>query len=707
MNRYSHTQKSVSHHVLAFIASLVLAMVSTIGAQDDERLIVPIQDSFSPKAVEGNNEFLLTVQSYHFNCGTQYSHKSVSVAANKITLTFLPTNDPAILCPTTQQSHGPQFKIDPLKAGTYNIFMAVLQPCMVQTPACNMAVVEQPLGQLVVRVPDNASENSFTLSPSNTKTNTEFQLQLLNSKYACNVAYSHLTVNISSSRIDLSFLPTAQPNIKCDPNQGPFGPTFKINALPAGEYPIYTSELVPCLVADPMACEIAITPQYVGFLKVEGNIESSIQFEINPKEVPAEKNFRLSLLSTDHSCATEYTHISAEVDMSGGIYLSYLPTENTGIACDPVDRPYGPTFELKGLKEGKYPVYVNKLASCMFSNPVCMVKMIPLNAGTLVVNSKGPTWQLNPATTETDKTFQLQILSSSYHNCGMAFENKSVDVDGLNIRLGFTSIETPVQCITNISPWGPVFDIPALKKGRYKVFATDIPDCVNSDPACTMAILEPEAIGTLTVDDNKVVLDDFNISPEQTAANQAFEISVSSHSISCNVVFSNQNVTADEDKIILQYDFVLTRKACPDVYQPYGTTFKVSALEPGNYSLFMKPATDCQIDSPGCFDAQKPIGKISVGTNWNILGIETIQQPASTLNIQRNKEPVTMKVPFMAGPIHAELLDITGKIRARASLVTETENYTLHLPAGTLPGLYLLSIHAIGYKPYTRLISLP
>ncbi len=104
---------------------------------------------------------------------------------------------------------------------------------------------------------------------------------------------------------------------------------------------------------------------------------------IQPKQTPANKPFTLQLLSYAYgNCQTSFTHTSLDTG-SHSLYLSFVVESHPERVCVADIRPYGPSYDVRTLKVGKYPVYAVQHLACEYTNPRCLVAVQPKLVDTL------------------------------------------------------------------------------------------------------------------------------------------------------------------------------------------------------------------------------------------------------------------------------------------------------------------------------------
>jgi hypothetical protein len=206
-------------------------------------------------------------------------------------------------------------------------------------------------------------------------------LSLLSYQFDCGTTFDNLSVNVTGNEITLTFLdhPKAA-DVACPTVYRPYGPTFKMPALKTGTYKVTAYRLPSCY-----PCKLVGESAVAGTLTVTGDVVRKGWFLKN-RETLAEKPFTLQLLNSDYgNCQTSFSNKSVSVQ-TDGIHTSFFIRTDSNIVCIQDVRPYGPSFEMQGLKTGVYPIYATELMDCQINAPFCPVKMpAPLPFDTLVV----------------------------------------------------------------------------------------------------------------------------------------------------------------------------------------------------------------------------------------------------------------------------------------------------------------------------------
>jgi hypothetical protein len=320
-----------------------------------------------------------------------------------------------------------------------------------------------------------ASAETLSVIPNPAKADTRFTLHLQGvAGLDCNSFFSRESATVTGNRIDLRYT-VSHSGIVLDTTGGgdpavcpvravpeakslPILPVFAMPALKAGSYEVWAANMPECLYSNPM-CLIAVQPVSAGILKVEA--APAPAFFINPTSALPNQAFALQLLSYDFNCGTLYDSLSAVV-ADGVINLSFRDRQNPAALCAAVVMPYGPTFRIPALKEGSYKVKANRLST----NAVADAGILSITA----MARKG--WYLKEKKTLAEKSFAMQLLRDDIGNCQTSFADQTVTVSSKAIAVSFTMEQHPDRvCVQNIQPFGPVFEMPALKTGAYPVTA--------------------------------------------------------------------------------------------------------------------------------------------------------------------------------------------------------------------------------------------
>jgi hypothetical protein len=361
----------------------------------------------------------------------------------------------------------------------------MIRPLIGMAVLFSILVVAAPLQAQVVDLPLPAPD--WELTPSKVEAGQDFALTALSNRYGCAHEFANHSVVVNDGRIDLSFTSTINPAVLCAAIVKPYGPTFKMAALKEGRYAVYMNLLLPCHVQEKM-CRAAIPVEYAGVLTVSG--EGKIAYVISPAEVEAEKAFALKLLSPDFGCNIDYLLTASRVQ-DGKITLTFLDKPNPLVRCAPLEKMYGPEYQLPGLKAGTYEVWAERLPAC--AEQGCKMLPIPEPVGKLSVKSvaarKG--WFLKPREVKAGAPFALNVVNNEYGNCNTSFDHTSLVVQDNAIKVSFVIVNNPDHvCVMDLRPHGPAFNVSALKTGLYPVYVNVLPGCIFSEPRCL--IMPPE-----------------------------------------------------------------------------------------------------------------------------------------------------------------------------------------------------------------------
>ena len=367
---------------------------------------------------------------------------------------------------------------------------------------------------------------AYTLSPSAAAAGQTFTLSLLGGSFGCANSFSRESVTVTDKRIDLSFVanygyiidppvlvnganadtapksaivcPVYDKKIQSAAAMPIYSnsPTFAMPALKAGTYDVWATQMYECQFSKP-ACMIASQQLYAGQLTITP--EGSITYTVNPTQTAAGKEFSLELLSYQFNCANTFDMLASSVD-GNTISLTFLDHMKVGIMCPAIYKPYGPTYKMAALSAGTYKVKAYRLPACAAQG--CAMAPVAVDAGTLTVlgSVMREGWFLNPRTVSPNLPFALKLFNFKYGNCQTSFSHQSISVQNGEIWASFLAENHPDNvCIQNVVPYGPTFDMDAMKPGDYPVRVTELLACQVTAPFCPIARLIPPPSDTLTV----------------------------------------------------------------------------------------------------------------------------------------------------------------------------------------------------------------
>jgi hypothetical protein len=215
-----------------------------------------------------------------------------------------------------------------------------------------------------------------------------------------------------------------------------------------------------------------------------------------------------------------------------------------------------------------------------------------------------PALSVTPDTVQAGQSFWLYLQGIATTDCYTTFAHESVTVVGTRINLRYTSQKIlrpsdppaapgcpmPVAMAettvipTPVTPNLPTFLMPALRAGKYEVWASDVPACLLATPTCTIAEPAPVSAGTLEVQTQAEPA--FSFTPLASTAGKGFDLHLLSYGFTCATLFDSLAVQVVGDVITLSFLFREPPLiACPAIYAPYGPTFKIPALAAGTYQV--------------------------------------------------------------------------------------------------------------------------
>lgn len=564
---------------------------------------------------------------------------------------------------------------------------------------------------------DPVDQNQFTISPTKAKAGENFALSALSYQYNCATTYTNLNSSIQNGQIYLSFLPVKDTSgaAICPAVYKPYGPSFQMEALKAGDYKVFVTPLIPCMIPknpnDPV-CAIATLPISAGTLTVEDSdttLPPKTNFVLSPSTVRENVPSEISLLNYSFNCNSTYTNKAVTV-VDDKINLSYLAkSPDTTLpyqkVCINLNAPlYGPNFQLPALKAGKYEVYSDQLPSCY----PCKMANIRELAGILEVYATGETqWSLSPRKVEAKKDFNLQILNSNYNSCNNYFSYIKSEVSGNEITVSYVSnnIYSPyLFCGQKISPWGPITRLKGLSSGEYTVYVVEEPACVYDSVPCAVKLARQKA-GVLSVTDSSQ--SSWYIQSKEQASGVNFDLELLNSSYgSCNTEFSETNVSIENGIINLSFTRnTYTDRICFHSVSPYGPTFSISAQKPGAYPIYAREIKNCVssnslkeicalgrgtelIDTLWIVDSNKIKGG---GETSNIF--ET--KMSNTLNVQLRADKLILNLPQnVVGAASFKIYSLEGKLLVQNTSANSIQQKQLEFPLTTKlkPGQYIVQV---------------
>lgn len=409
-----------------FLAFLLpaLALVRVPAAQAPIEPVMPEPKwVLSPTAAPAEQSFSLSAQSYRYNCGTVFGNQSVSVAGDRIDLSFTAEERLDVACPAIYRPYGPDFRMPALKPGKYQVFMNLLLPCHVTQPACRAAIPVEEAGILYIGVEEPIR---YSITPTSTAAEKDFALQLIGSQFSCAHEFSMLASRVQDGRITLTFLDKINPAVLCPAVVRPYGPTYKIPGLKAGVYEVFAERLPACAE---QACKVMPVTEPAGRLSVTSGPARPVGWFLKEKRTPAGSPFSLQLLNHDYgNCQTRFTNTSV-VAQAGRIDVSFVIETDTDIHCITDIRPHGPSFRMDALRPGSYPVYVSVLPKCQYTEPRCAIIAADAEAAPTIIDP------LRPFPVAVDTLQVIQTLAVGLARPGAAAPQAGYRDGALSLRL--------------------------------------------------------------------------------------------------------------------------------------------------------------------------------------------------------------------------------------------------------------------------------
>jgi hypothetical protein len=147
--------------------------------------------------------------------------------------------------------------------------------------------------------------------------------------------------------------------------------------------------------------------------------------------------------------------------------------------------------------------------------------------------------------------------------------------------------------------------MPALKAGRYEVWATAVPACRYGQPACAIAEM-PRSAGTLTVGDG-TARKDWYLKERIVAGERPFTMQLLRDDIgSCQTEFTHDTARVVSGSIYAAFLMVNhPDHVCVWDPRPYGPSFSMPGLKPGMYPVLPQELLACQVEQPACLPPVK------------------------------------------------------------------------------------------------------
>jgi len=230
------------------------------------------------------------------------------------------------------------------------------------------------------RAQDPIAGPTYTLAPLAVDAGKAFDLSLTSTQFTCGTTFDSLSYSVYEFSLTLNFRPHEHKGVACPVliNQA-YGPTFKIEALKAGNYRVRGWDLRHC-APPPLSvdCRVMSAPDFDGTLAVGPAAERKTWFLAQKEEMP-EKTFTMQLLSSLYgNCQTEFSHQSFTVEKDR-ISTTFTIDSYPDRVCIRNVSPWGPSFEMPAMQSGSYPVWVSTPPGCVYAKPACMIN-IPISS---------------------------------------------------------------------------------------------------------------------------------------------------------------------------------------------------------------------------------------------------------------------------------------------------------------------------------------
>ena len=345
----------------------ILILTAPIRAQVKD-LPLPAPDwQLTPSQVAAGQDFALTALSNRYGCAHEFSGQTVVVNDGRIDLSFMATINPAKLCAAVEKPHGPTFKMPALKEGRYEVYMdLMIATCMV-VGLCPEPLAMESAGVLTV---SGEGKITYVISPAEVEAEKEFTLKLLSPDFGCNIDYFLTSSRVQDGKITLTFLDKANPLVRCAPLEKMYGPEYKLPGLKAGTYEVWAERLPACVE---QGCKILPVSEPVAKLTVKSAVAIRKGWFLKQREVKAGAAFALNVVNNEYgNCNTGFDRTSLVVQ-DNALSVSFVIVDYPERVCLTDIRPHGPSFTVNALKPGRYPLFVNVLPACLFTEPRCLI----------------------------------------------------------------------------------------------------------------------------------------------------------------------------------------------------------------------------------------------------------------------------------------------------------------------------------------------
>jgi hypothetical protein len=201
--------------------------------------------------------------------------------------------------------------------------------------------------------------SGWFLEPDRVQSGQGFNLQFLNQKYGnCQTTFTNASIRVARDTILAEFKAVTDTSIICIIDIRPWGPSFKMEALTVGSYPVFVREMRAC---EPL-CQPVNKFELADTLVVSSDPPWP-SIWVLPEQAKPGAAFDLELWSNGYPCGATLTDKEVQITRTGMLRLSYTVTMRD-IICLPVIRDEKQTFSVTGLAAGTWYVYLDPRQPC-------------------------------------------------------------------------------------------------------------------------------------------------------------------------------------------------------------------------------------------------------------------------------------------------------------------------------------------------------
>jgi hypothetical protein len=230
-----------------------------------------------------------------------------------------------------------------------------------------------------------APDDQWHVQPVAVASRLPFHMAVVHSQYgSCQTEFTHTSITIDSvnKKISTQFGVTLHPDHICIQNVSPYGPSFAMPSLPAGNYQVDVTVLPACAIpATPTSPICLIQPVPTQAAEPLRVLDTTLTFGkgwylANPS-TPANSDFVLKLRNLEYPpCRFTFAHATSAMD-GNQISLRFTVEENQSAICPDVITAGGPDFSIPKLPAGDYPILISIEPTCMYTTPICPVAWNP------------------------------------------------------------------------------------------------------------------------------------------------------------------------------------------------------------------------------------------------------------------------------------------------------------------------------------------